>query len=147
MEHVEHIRLLNERYFHCLDGADPEGLASCFATDAVASYLDGAWRLRGRQAITDKLRIVDTFASTTHIPGAIRTHVDGGQATGTVWAVAYLCTVATTSSPARVIVRGLCYEDAYVLQSGAWWIGRREQVVLWQFDTPATSPSLPTLSI
>lgn len=139
---VVQLRALNEAYFSALDRRDFDALGQCFATDTIAEYLGGQWRLKGRAAVVERLRLVATFDGTLHLPGTMS--FDGATAapTGTVFAVASL-SVDDGAGTSRVIVRGLRYSDVYVADDGLWRIARRRQDELWQYEMPAVTPAVP----
>jgi len=75
LEDIEAIRQLQARYQRCLDLRDFEGLASCFAPDAVSSYDSGEMSYEGRDAIVGFLR-------STLTPAIICSHlIHGGEFT------------------------------------------------------------------
>lgn len=51
LEDIETVRCLQARYQRCLDSRDFDGLADCFAEDAVSSYGNGSMAYRGRDEI------------------------------------------------------------------------------------------------
>ena len=73
LEDIEAIRCLQSKYQRCLDTRDFEGLAECFAPDAVSSYDGGNMSYTGRDAIIGYLRSV----MTRHLPSAHLIH--GGE--------------------------------------------------------------------
>lgn len=51
LEDIEAIRYLQAKYQRCLDTRDFDGVAECFAEDAVSSYGDGEMAYHGKEAI------------------------------------------------------------------------------------------------
>lgn len=51
LEDIEEIRYLQAKYQRCLDSRDFDGLAECFADDAISSYGDGKMSYKGKDEI------------------------------------------------------------------------------------------------
>ena len=58
LEDIEEIRYLQAKYQRCLDSRDFDGLAECFADDAVSSYCDNQKVFHGKEEILDFLMSV-----------------------------------------------------------------------------------------
>lgn len=118
----QHITDLLARYCECLDEYDIDGVAACFANDAVADY--GAGRggtLHGRDAI--RQRIADGqagFVRTHHQLGQIRIRLDGDRAE----AISYQMTWHQLAS-GKIDVVCLRYLDRLDKVDGDWLIGQR----------------------
>ncbi|ODU06230.1 MAG: hypothetical protein ABS81_05285 [Pseudonocardia sp. SCN 72-86] len=134
------LRELAERYFRALDRADLDALARCFTEDAVTVYLGGDWRLTGRHAIVDRFRAyrrTSGLSSSIHLVGTQAFTVGGAGAAGHVLAIAHL------EFADRIVVRGLSYDDTYVLVDGSWLIRERRQKPLWQYEISCSPVGLP----
>lgn len=85
IEDIEAIRMLQAKYQRCLDTHDWDGVASCFAPDAVSEYNEGKYSYTGREAIIGFLSgaLTRRIASSHLIHGG-EIDVTGDTATG-VW--------------------------------------------------------------
>lgn len=64
----EQIQELTAIYASAIDGKDYEGIAGCFAPDAVVSYAGYSDELKGHAAITDHMRLaLDPMDVTQHL--------------------------------------------------------------------------------
>ena len=137
------LRALNEQYFHAVDQRDFAALGACFATDVVAIYLGGEWRMEGRAAVLERLEVIKSFDSCIHAPATMSFSVGGDgageSATGVVLCVAHLLI------DGQMVVRGLQYTDRYQLDpaGGGWQIAERRQDELFQYELPAVEPRHP----
>ncbi len=124
----EHIRDLLARYCERLDEYDIEGVAACFAEDAVTDY--GAGRggeVRGREAIAERIRQGQApFRRTHHQLGQVRIRLSGNHADVT----SYQMTWHELESGRKDLVC-LRYVDRVVRDGGEWLIAyRRVEVSL-----------------
>jgi hypothetical protein len=133
----QELRGLVERYFHSLDHRDMSALGECFATDAHASYNDGATTVDGRDEIVREFAAIARFPSSIHV--LANASVDVERREGVVYAVAYL----TSPDEERILVRGLRYDDRYAHEDGQWRFQSREHHPLWQFEADAVPPRVP----
>lgn len=134
-----------EQYFCALDSANAKLLEGVFADDAVVQYHKGT---RGSFTQTGVERVVgylvDNFATyecRTHARANTVVDVEGATARTTTHAV------ATLVKKGRMAVRGLRYEDVFVLTEAGWRIRERAHTPLWQFDAAPSSADVPPLAV
>ena len=118
----ERIRDLLARYCERLDEYDIDGVAACFAEDAVTDY--GAGRggeIRGRAAIAERIRNGQAaFRRTHHQLGQIRIQLDGNSARTT----SYQMTWHELDAGRQDLVC-LRYIDRLVKRDDEWLIAHR----------------------
>ncbi|MEO0997688.1 MAG: nuclear transport factor 2 family protein [Pseudomonadota bacterium] len=118
----ERIRGVLARYCERLDEYDIDGVAACFAADAVTDY--GAGRggeVRGRDAIAARIRSGQApFRRTHHQLGQIRVEFDPAGAA----AISYMMTWHELADGRKDLVC-LRYIDRLVDEGGEWLIARR----------------------
>lgn len=140
------IRYVAEQYFAGLDNNDKRILASCFDDDAEVCYhygTPGQFRQRGGDVIVDYL--IKNGSNSR-----VRTHVMANfhvAAAGVDRATAITHAVANLWRDDRILVRGLRYEDDFILAAGKWRIAARVHRPLWQYEAIPTSPSLSPLTV
>lgn len=132
---------LVHRYAVTIDGRDLDGLADCFAEDAIADYAGGT-RLEGRAAIRAFMDGafrdgIGMDTPSTHLMTNTLVDLDGDEAGLRTTAIAVL-----TNRPGKVIVRGLRYTDRCVRDGGgAWRFRHRRHEADWEFDADAAAIS------
>lgn len=124
---------LVHRYAVTIDARDLDGLADCFARDAVAEY-DGGIRLEGRAAIRAFMERafregIGMETPSTHLMTNILVDLDGDVAGVRTTAIACL-----TNWPGKVTVRGLRYTDRCVRDGGTWRFEHRRHEADWEYD-------------
>lgn len=134
------LRKLVERYFHALDQRDMESIGECFAINALASYNGGDVTYEGRETIVREFAFINSFPTSIHV--LANASIDPESREGVVYAVAYLKTVQE-DGPARMLVRGLRYEDRYVQEDEQWRFQSRDHFPLWQYDADFVAPWIP----
>ena len=131
------VRLRLEAYFSCIDRRDWKGLGECFAANASAVYNSGsAKQLAGREAIVQRLRVVERFAATNHTLSNTHISVVDDGARAITLALAHL----VPAEGGKVLVRGLRYDDELALDAGTWRIRRRAHQPLWQYEAASVVP-------
>jgi uncharacterized protein (TIGR02246 family) len=133
---------LVSRYAATIDDRDLDGVAACFAEDAVAEYdvtEGGGIRLEGRAAIRAFMDGafrdgIGMATPSTHVMGNVLVDLDGDIAWLRTGAIACL-----THRPGVVTIRGLRYVDRCVREDGAWRFAHRRHEALWACEAPATA--------
>jgi hypothetical protein len=134
------IRELVERYFAAIDRVDKRLLRSCFTDDARYESTGGTLDMDGGDSIAARLASGQVAAS-THVCANVSISFGKQGAQADTMAVAYL--VTGHEPGARLMVRGLRYQDRMVRQAGAWRIAHRRHETRWQFDTTSAAPFVP----
>jgi hypothetical protein len=134
------MRATIERYFAALDNRQFELLRDVFTPDAIGDWRGEAFTadtiLQGVDSIIERVSKVSRFTASTHIGGSSAFQVDSPPDTPTVvtHAVSFL---KTSGESPRVIVRGVRYEDNFILTGGGWRIHHRMHQPTWQYAQPA----------
>lgn len=137
---VQAMRAMIERYFAALDNRQFELLRDVFTPDAIGDWRGEAFAadtiLQGVDSIIERVSKVSRFTASTHIGGSSAFQVGTPPDTATVvtHAVSFL---KTSGESPRVIVRGVKYEDDFILTDGGWRIHRRIHQPTWQYAQPA----------
>lgn len=77
----DQVQELTAIYASAIDRKDYEGIAGCFATDAVVSYAGYSKELKGHTAITDHMRLaLDPMDVTQHLFANFIIDIDGDKA-------------------------------------------------------------------
>jgi ketosteroid isomerase-like protein len=134
------LRALAERYFNALDRHDLPAVGDCFTADTFVVYLGGRWSIQGRDEVIRRLRVIEDYESTIHVPATMSFAVDGDTAAGEIFAVAHLH--VEQGETALMIVRGLRYSDTYRREAGVWRVHRRHQEPLWQYQAEMVPPAV-----
>jgi hypothetical protein len=136
------IRETAERYFFCADARAPVGVAQCFARDGrLTSRSEARLSFAGRAAIEAGFGAFPKSARSCHAIASMETLVDGDHATARLFAVSYVAGQAHPGDP--VLVRGLRYEDRWIVEDGRWVIAERVHEALWQFQSTLIPTALP----
>jgi len=137
------IREAAERYFHCADSHDAAGVARCFAREGLfRSASQTEMRLQGRAAIEEGFRGFAKMGRTCHLISSMAIALDGKQASSRLLGVSFWPGAARPGDPIRV--RGLAYNDRWIVEDGAWVIAERVHEALWQFESVQIHTLLPT---
>ena len=144
---IEAIRQLKYRYQRSVDQHDWDGLADCFADNAVCAYADGAYTFTGPDAIIGFLRSVmdrESLLSSHHVHHPEIALTSDSTATG-VWA---LHDTVIDQDQDTYYEGAAYYHDEYVKQDGQWKIAetsyrrvwehyqQQHSASGWQFGTP-----------
>jgi 3-phenylpropionate/cinnamic acid dioxygenase small subunit len=123
------------RYAEGIDRRDFEAVASCFMTDARASY-GGRNIGPGMETIVEFLRHgVDSSLASTHLVGNVQIEVDNDRATS-VSATIAVHVVERAGDGTRVLIRGLRYHDRLRRSKDGWRIAERVHEQRWMADSP-----------
>lgn len=126
---------LTEQYARATDRRELAMAASLFTEDGLLTlFMDGAeaqptGRHQGRAAIEDALGTVNRFDATTHFLGQRTFDVDGDQARGETYCLAY----HVRRRPERQvnIVLAIRYLDMCVRRDGHWLFSERTMIADW----------------
>jgi uncharacterized protein (TIGR02246 family) len=123
IEDREAIRVLVGQYALAMDNKDFDLVAAIFASDARFGWVDGAFDIRGRDAIVDmyRTRLAGAGPSFHYTHDQFMTWDDAGEdrATGLV-----LGHAETAAGPSQGLV-AIRYHDRYVRQGGRWLFQER----------------------
>lgn len=121
LEDIEAIKKLKAKYFRCLDSKLWDDLAECFADDAMTSYTDGQYCLKGREEI---MKFLKAGLARTSLFGFHQGHTPEIDITGEdtargVWSSHYYMINTRTNTTAHC---GSFYHDEFIRQQGGWKI-------------------------
>jgi uncharacterized protein (TIGR02246 family) len=126
---------LTEEYAHATDRREPDRAASLFTDDGLFTlFMDGAdgeptAHYRGRAAITEAVASVSRYDATTHFLGQRSFEVDGDQARGETYCLAYH--VRKKLGLQVNVVLAIRYLDQCVRRDGRWLLRERRLVTDW----------------
>jgi ketosteroid isomerase-like protein len=126
---------LTEDYAHATDRREPDRAAALFTEDGLFTlFMDGAEseptaRHRGRPAITEAIASVSRYDATTHMLGQRSFEVDGDQARGETYCLAYH--VRKKPGLQVNVVLAIRYLDRCVRRDGRWLLRERRLVTDW----------------
>jgi hypothetical protein len=126
---------LTEEYAHATDRREPDRAASLFTEDGLFTlFMDGAGseptaHHRGRPAITAAVASVSHYDATTHFLGQRSFEVDGDQARGETYCLAYH--VRRKPGLQVNVVLAIRYLDSCVRRGGRWMFSERRLVTDW----------------
>jgi hypothetical protein len=136
------IRETAERYFFCADARDPVGVAQCFAQNGcLTSRSEARLSFSGRAAIEAGFGAFPKSGRSCHAIASMETLVDGDHASARLFAVSYVAGEARPGDP--ILVRGLRYEDRWIVENDRWVIAERVHEALWQFRSTLIPTALP----
>ena len=126
---------LTEEYAHATDRREPDSVASLFIEDGLLVLcLDGAEgqsakRYHGRPAIAAAIAALSRYDATTHFLGQRSFEVEGHQARGETYCLAY----HVRKQPGRLVnvVLAIRYLDKCVRRDGQWLFTERRIVTDW----------------
>jgi len=126
---------LTEEYAHATDQCEPDRAASLFTEDALLTlFMDGAQaeataEHRGRPAIAAAVGSVSRYDTTTHFLGQRTFEVDGEQARGESYCLAY----HVRKKPGLLVnvVLAIRYLDTCVRRDGRWLFSERVLIADW----------------
>jgi SnoaL-like domain len=126
---------LTEEYAHATDRREPGRAAALFTEDGLFTmFMDGAEseptaHYRGRPAITEAIASVTRYDATTHFLGQRSFEVDGHQAQGETYCLAYH--VRKKPGLQVNVVLAIRYLDTCVRRDGRWLLSERRLVTDW----------------
>lgn len=122
------LRELADRYARIVDDRDYALVDRVFTADAELVGPD--FRLEGTDAIRQALRGIERYTATQHCMGQQSLELDGDEARGEVYCVAYHVLEAPEGD--LRIDWGIRYRDAYRREPAGWRIARRELQIVWR---------------
>ena len=135
------IRGVLERYFNAIDRRDWDLLGACFTEDvAFELNLETVIRLRGRQALIDRMSSMPKPFASIHTLASTSILVEGDEATAVTFGTAQA--VLDRVDGGKVLVRGLRYDDRLRRVDGAWRIAERRHLPLWQYEAVSVPPGV-----
>jgi hypothetical protein len=134
------MRRLSEQYFYAVDHNDGSAMAGCFSENCfyqvnVSPPVEMTGREQIRKTFSEPRR-PGLFLASNHALSHHTVSVDDDRVMGVTYAVAHL--IMPGDEPRRIVVRGLRYDDEYVVEKGAWYISRRIHNALWQYEVQST---------
>jgi hypothetical protein len=126
---------LTEEYAHATDRREPGRAASLFTEDGVFTlFMDGpesepTAQHRGRPAIAEAIASVSRYDATTHFLGQRSFEVDGHQARGETYCLAYH--VRKKPGLQVNLVLAIRYLDTCVRHDGRWLLRERRLIADW----------------
>lgn len=131
------IRAVLQAYFSGMDRRDWTTYGACFTEDARVEFVhEQAEVVVGRDAIVGRAEERRDRPLSNHLMSHAHIVLAGDRATAVTHAIAHL--VVPKEGGARVVVRGLVYEDELIADTGrVWRISRRAHRPLWQFEAPS----------
>ena len=117
----EAIKRLKYKYFRCLDQKQWDELAQCFTEDAITSYSDGKYQLKGKHQIMEFLKKglgSDSVVAIHHGHHPEIEMVNDTTAKGTWGLYGY----RIDRQERTAYFHGAFYHDEYVKVSGEWKI-------------------------
>ena len=130
------IRELVDEYAHCADRRDAQGQMALFTEDThFVVYLDAGnpqptQELRGRQSLAPVFDDLSAYVATMHFNGQCTIELDGDQATGESYCLAYHLAVAEDGSR-TLMIASIRYLDTMVKRDGTWLFAARRLLVNW----------------
>jgi len=123
--------------FTATDRRDHEAKHRFFTADAVMRHGDGeGTEVRGLQAIAANTKRVAEHFTTMHALSNWDIAVDGDEAQAVSHAIAHVL----DADGARMLIRGLRYDDRLVRTGAGWRIAERRHNLLWQLEVDAATP-------
>lgn len=133
------IRTILERYFHAVDRRDFELLGTCFTDDVDFEFnLETKIEVKGRDALVARFMGMNKPHASSHSMSNTGITVTGNTARSTTFAVVHA--VMAPGPDARVLIRGLRYDDEFVYGTDGWRIRRRRHNPLWQYEAKTVTP-------
>jgi hypothetical protein len=114
-----------------MDQRDVHAMVELLASDAHVSFNDGQVIVEGRGALERELERVNSLPLSIHDLANASLDLQGRK--GVVYAIAYLKLIQP-GGEARMLVRALRYDDAYVHERGQWRFQSRAHHPLWQYE-------------
>jgi hypothetical protein len=143
LQEQQRIRNVLERYLFAIDTRDEAAVASCFMADATAQYHKGFATevfLKENRAIAKfLLDRTSVYSTTNHTTSNASITINGDRARAVTHAIAHV----VVASPAKVLIRGLRYEDDLVRRPDGWFIRHRVHNPLWQYEADSIPPAIP----
>jgi hypothetical protein len=135
------LRALVEQYFYGIDHGDAAASAGCFAETCFFQInVEPPMVFESRDEVGAAFSTNKLFEASDHSVSHHTLWMDGERICGAAYAIAHL--VMRPAESRRLLVRGLRYDDEYVVELGAWRIKRRIHNPLWQYEVVATAPGL-----
>jgi ketosteroid isomerase-like protein len=135
------IRSLLDRYFNAIDRRDFDLLATCFTPDVEFEFnLETKIEVKGRDALMARFAGMRKPYASSHAVSNAGITVAENKASAITFAVVNV--VLDPGPGARVLVRGLRYDDELVRDAGSWRICRRKHNPLWQYEAVTVSPGV-----
>jgi hypothetical protein len=138
------LRRLVDAWAHCADRRLAQDQSNLFVPDgAVLVYeADPATHqpvatLKGREEILAALAVLNRFTTTTHFNGQSDVLIDGDQATGETYCMAYQLSVE--AGQRKLQISSIRYHDRFVREQHRWYFAERKLITDWT----DTRPSLP----
>lgn len=139
------IREVAELYFFYCDAHEPENVVKCFARDAVfRSATQAEMKLQGHAALEEGFRSFTGYGRACHSVASMEVVVDGQTAKSRLFGTCHLAGKAEEGGP--IFIRGLSYEDRWIVEDGRWVIAERVHQALWQFESTLIHQMLPEKS-
>lgn len=135
------IRTIIERYFNAVDRRDFDLLGTCFTDDVDFEFnLETKIEVKGRDALIARFMGMNKPYASSHAMSNTGITVTGNKASSITFAVVH--SVLTAGPGARVLIRGLRYDDEHVFGAQGWQIRRRKHNPLWQYEATTVKPGV-----
>jgi ketosteroid isomerase-like protein len=135
------IRTILERYFHAVDRRDFDLLGTCFTDDVDFEFnLETKIEVKGRDALIARFMGMNKPYASSHSMSNTGIIVSGNIASSVTFAVVH--SVLAAGPDARVLIRGLRYDDDFVYGAQGWQIARRKHNPLWQYEAKTVKPGV-----
>jgi hypothetical protein len=138
---------LTEEYARAADRREPARAASLFTEDGLLMlFMDGPGgqptaQHRGRPAIAAAVATLSRYDATTHFLGQRSFEVDGEQAQGETYCLAYH--MRTKNGLLVSVVLAIRYLDRCVRREGRWLFTERRLVTDWADRSEHSQPGRP----